>query len=269
MVNSIVSIRFISLSSSSRYGNAYLFEGPQGTRILIDCGVKLRRMEKILDELRVDPLSIQGIFLTHEHYDHIAALKLRIPLPQRYGIPVYATSHLWSVIKKTIGPLDSCLVRRVPRNATLRVGELSITSFGKPHDAVDPVSFLIRTNNVKAAVVTDLGWVPDSLIELLRGTEYLVFESNHDQEMELNSGRDDRLVQRVLGSNGHLSNHQAARALSKIINQDTRGIMLAHLSLDCNQPDLAQRIVGKELRVVNYQGFLTVAPGDGPSKWFP
>jgi phosphoribosyl 1,2-cyclic phosphodiesterase len=262
-----VSIRFISLSSSSQHGNAYLLEGPKGTRILIDCGIRLRRMEKILGELGIDPHTIQGIFLTHEHQDHTMSLKLRIPFPQRYGIPVYATPDFWSVIKKSIGCLDVNLCRRVPRSGILRVGEFYISSLVKPHDAVDPISYIVRTKNTQVGVVTDLGWVPDTLVEQLQGSEYLIFESNYDPEMEMNSGRDYHLVHRVMGNQGHLSNHQAGKALAQIVTRNTRGVLLAHLSLDCNRPELAQKVVSQELRTVNYNGFLKVAPGDGPSEW--
>jgi len=264
-----VSIRFVSLSSSSQHGNAYLIEGPQGDRILVDCGIRLRRMENILSQLGVDPRTIKGIFLTHEHQDHSMALKLRIPFPQRYGIPVYATTEFWGTIKKSMGCLDDNLSRRIPRSGTMRVGEFSISAFVKPHDAVDPISFSVRTKNTQVAVVTDLGWVPDYLVDYLQGSEYLIFESNHDPEMELNSGRDYHLVHRVLGNRGHLSNQQAAKALARIVSQNTRGVLLAHLSLDCNRPELAEQVVGQELQSVNYKGFLKVAPGDGPSAWFP
>lgn len=268
MDDSSVSVRFVSLCSSSRHGNAYLIEGPQGDRILIDCGVRLRRLEKILGDLQVDPQTIKGIFLTHEHHDHTQALRIKTPFPQRYGIPVYATGAFWGATKKSIGCLDRHLSRQIPRSGLLRVGEFTISPFVKPHDAVDPVSFLIRSKQTQVAVVTDLGCVPDPLINVLRGSEYLIFESNHDPELEINSGRDYHLVRRVLGSQGHLSNEQAGKALARIVNQHTRGILLAHLSLDCNRPDLAKEVVDHELRAVNYRGVLKVAPADRPSDWF-
>jgi phosphoribosyl 1,2-cyclic phosphodiesterase len=263
-----VSIRFVSLCSSSQYGNAYLIEGPQGDRILIDCGVRLRRLEKILSDLQVDPQTIKGIFLTHEHQDHTMALKIKTPFPQRYRIPVYATGEFWGATKNSIGCLDGHLSRRIPRSGNLRIGEFTILPFVKPHDAVDPVSFLIRSRQTQVGVVTDLGCVPDSLIDVLKGSEYLIFESNHDPELELNSGRDYHLVRRVLSNHGHLSNEQAGKALARIVNRHTRGVLLAHLSLDCNRPELAEQVVGRELRTVNYRGVLKVAPADRPSDWF-
>lgn len=264
-----MSIRFISLSSSSRFGNAYLVEGPGKVRILVDCGIRLRRMEALLCSLGIDPASIQAIFLTHEHGDHTAALKPKTPFPQKYGIPVYANRGLWQRLRREIGCLDPQLMRVMTDACPIEVGNLSVSAFAKPHDAVAPLGYIIRGGEEQLGVVTDLGNVTTQIVERLKGSEYLIFESNHDYEMERASDRPWSLIRRVLGDEGHLSNHQAAEALARVVNRQTRGIALAHLSLDCNTPELAEETVGKELKKTPYKGFLATLPADKASRWFP
>ena len=124
---------------------------PQGDRDFNRLRVRLRRLEIILCDLQVDPLTIKGIFLTHEHQYHTMALKIKTPFPQRYGITVYATGEFWGATKNSIGCLDGHLSRRIPRSGNLRVGEFMVSPFVKPHDAVDPV-FLIRSQQTQVGV---------------------------------------------------------------------------------------------------------------------
>lgn len=253
---------FRSLSSSSTHGNAYLAGGPDGTVILIDCGVRLRRLERFLRESNVEPAALSGIFLTHEHVDHVAALDLQRPFTERHGVPAYAPAKFWA---RWTGPPDRDLCRYIEHGQTLAVGSLRVTAFRKPHDTVDPVSYVIAAGDERLGVVTDLGHVPPRLIEALHGINYLIFESNHDRDLELNSGRDPRLIRRVLGDTGHLSNDQAGRALAAIAGRNTMAILLAHLSIDCNTPQLAHRTVTRHLSRCGYSGVLAVAPAGAPS----
>lgn len=262
-------LRFISLSSSSRYGNAYLVEGPGETRILIDCGIRIRRLESLLAAEGIEPSTIQAVFLTHEHTDHTAGLCARLPFPQKHGIPVYASRRLWLRLQRQIGRLDQQLQRVIPSCCTIRVGELSVSSFVKPHDAVEPLGYIIRTPEEQLGVLTDLGTVTPQITRQLRNSEYLIFESNHDVEMEVSSGRPWTLIRRVLSDRGHLSNQQAAEALARITAAATRGIALGHLSLDCNTPRLAEETVSRSLSATSFKGFLTSLPPDRPSRWFP
>ncbi len=260
------SFRFCSLSSSSVYGNSYFVETPGRVRLLIDCGVPIRRLERCLRELGISPSSITAVFITHNHSDHTAALDLRTPFPQKYGIPVYAPGGFWhSWIAR--GDLDVRLRRAITPGNTVDLGACTVTSFLKPHDCAEPVGYTVRCGERSLSVVTDLGCVPGPVADAVRDSEYLIFESNHDRDMELNSGRSRWLIYRVLSDTGHLSNEQAARALSGIVSGMTRLVLLSHLSIDCNRPRLALHAASAALSG-RCRAQIEVAPADRPSAMF-
>lgn len=264
IIRQVMRMRIMSLASSSVYGNAYLISSGS-TSVLIDCGVPIRRLEKNLLSLGVDPKSLAGVFISHEHSDHIRALQLKTPFPEKYDIPVFAPQEFWSAAVGIVG-LRQELRRSVEAGHSTMVGGLLVSAFGKSHDAVAPLGFRVTANDgTSAAVVTDLGEVTEDVVRGARGVDYLVFESNHDRQMELDSGRPYMLIRRVLGRFGHLSNDEAGAALSEIATERTRGIMLAHLSLDCNTPRLAIRTVASYLRRCCFSGLLTVAQAEGVS----
>ena len=257
-MTAVMIVRVISLASSSVYGNAYLVAwGP--TAVLIDCGVPLRRLEKNLHELGIDPRSISAVFISHEHSDHIKALQLKHPFPERHGIKVFAPKLFWYAAQG-IACLGSGLRCNLDAGVTTNVGALKVEAFSKSHDAIAPLGFRITApDGTSAAVVTDLGEVTADVMRGAFGCDYLVWESNHDHQMEISSGRPYSLIKRVLGSYGHLSNDQAGQALSNLVTERTKGVMLAHLSLDCNTPHLAVRTVAPYLRRSRFAGLLTVA----------
>jgi phosphoribosyl 1,2-cyclic phosphodiesterase len=255
-------LRHLSLSSSSTHGNAYLVLAP-ATRLLVDCGLSCRRLEAALTTLGVHPSSLDAVFLTHEHGDHTRALALRRPFADRYGIPVFAPPEFWWAWQQRGWRCQGAYP--VAPGTVTEIGELSVTCFAKPHDGVNPVGYLVSYRGQRLGIVTDLGEVPDGLVSLLSDADYLVFESNHDPQMEIESGRNWALVRRVLGPNGHLSNQQAGTALARIVGPSTRSVLLAHLSLDCNRPDLAFGTVAACLAGTAFKGRLAVAP---PSSTF-
>lgn len=260
-----LAFRVASLASSSQFGNAFLIEGPLGTRILVDCGVRLRRTLAALSALDVEPSSIDAIFLTHEHQDHVQALQIRVPFAQRYGIPVYAPPGVWAALAGRVGHLEPPLQRLVTTGKGIQVGELQVSSFVKPHDAAEPVGYMVGAGGARCCVVTDLGGVPEDMLRTLRGSEYFIFESNHDPGMQRASGRPHSLIARILGPEGHLSNEQAATALARLATKDTRLVMLAHLSTECNTPALAFTTTQRTLSKHAYGGELVVLPGGSPT----
>lgn len=266
-------ICFCSLASSSTHGNAYLVAvtggGRGGAALLVDCGTPLRRLEAALAERGVDAGRVAGLLLTHRHGDHTRAMRLKHPLPQRHGFPVFAPAGVWAEADGEFGPIEPALRQVIAPFAPFRVGPFRVTAFAKPHDARDAVGFIIEAAGERLAVVTDLGTVDDGLVRLLRGAHHLIFESNHDPELERRSGRPRYLIERILGDNGHLSNEQAGAALARIVGRSTRAVLLAHLSIDCNLPQLALRAVARHLQAANFAGVLAVAPPAGPSPWYP
>lgn len=259
-----LSLQFCSLSSSSEHGNSYLIRA-EGTYLLIDYGVRLRRMEKFLDQLGVKPGSIEAIFITHEHRDHTQAMHIKYPLHTRYNIRRIVTSP--RTLNK-LGCKNEPPFCPLPPGREVNVSGISVRGLSKPHDAAQPLAFHLSTETASLAVVTDLGCMTPGLLSSLKGCNYYIFESNHDMKMEMNSGRPPTLIDRVLGDRGHLSNHQAARALGQMVTEQTHEIMLAHLSLECNRPELAARVVKSHLAQRScWQGRVAVAPPDHVSPW--
>ena len=266
-------MRFCSLASSSKAGSAYLVEGGDGTRLLVDCGLGIRKLEARLWQTGVGPASLAGVLATHGHADHVAALRLRHPFTAKHRVPLYATGHLIHTLtyEDPQAPYSPRHCRHLGETHAVRagrpfkVGGLEVTAFRKPHDAPDPLGFLITDGEAQIAVLTDLGTVYGETVRLLRGSTFLVFESNHDVEMELRSGRPGHLIRRVLGNQGHLSNEQAGKALAGIVGPETKMILLAHLSDECNTPELAYGTVVRHLDQAGYGGGLGVAPLFGRS----
>lgn len=260
-------MRFCSLSSCSQFGNAYLVEGSDGTRLLVDAGVRIRKLEQYLAELEVPPASISAILMTHDHSDHVAALAVKNPFAVKHHIPVWATAGFWQAWDRGMERVPAAL-RRTVTGAPLQIGGLRVQPFAKPHDAPEPVSYLIQDGDTRLTVLTDLGHLPTGLHPLLAGCDHYILESNYDHQMEISSGRGYDLIHRVIGRYGHLSNDQAAEALAALAAPHTQTVLLAHLSLDCNTPELAYRTVADALSRASLQPHLAVAPPDRPSPWF-
>lgn len=247
-----MSLRFCSFASSSS-GNCYYIENSTGTAILIDAGVPLRRLERYLEKIGVNPQRLAGIFLTHAHHDHVASYLIKKPLATRYGLRTYASTGTWrELLGRGCGELNHDLCHRLEAGQHVQVEDLLITAHAKQHDAAGSLYFKVASPQECLAVVTDLGTYDENVLNNLRGCDYYIFEANHDVLMEQNSARPWPLKQRVLGPWGHLSNQQAADALARIAH-DAQGIWLAHLSEECNCPKLAHSVVDKALREAGFQ----------------
>jgi phosphoribosyl 1,2-cyclic phosphodiesterase len=243
----LMSLRFCSLGSSSS-GNSYYVETGNGTRILVDAGIHLRRLEQRLAVLGVEPASLHGVFLTHAHGDHVASYLIKRPFATRHGLHSYASTATWrELLAAGCGTLDHACCHRLEAGESVTLDDLTVLALAKPHDAGGALCYRISAREEELAVVTDLGHLPPELMLALQGCHYYIFEANHDEAMERQSARPWSLKRRVLGAHGHLSNDQAAEALIKLAKQ-ARGIWLAHLSEECNLPELAVRVVSERLR---------------------
>lgn len=242
-----MSLRFCSFSSSSS-GNCYFIQSSGGTSVLIDAGVPLRRLESNLASIGINPSDLGGIFLTHAHHDHVASYLIKKPFATRHGVCTYASTGTWrELLQRGCGELDHSACHRLEPSQTVRIGDLTITAHAKQHDAAGAVCFEVAASEERIAVVTDLGCYTEELLAALQGCHYYIFEANHDVQMEERSARPWSLKQRVLSPHGHLSNEQAARALIQLAGQ-AKGVWLAHLSEECNCPDLAHRVISDTLR---------------------
>ncbi len=259
-----ISVRYCSLASSSRYGNAYLVDSGQ-TRILVDHGIPLRRLRGHLERVGCDPRDISAVFITHEHGDHSRAIGSKPRDIFRADCLTYATGGTW----RALGLVPTSPSRR-PLGAgdpPVRVGDLEILAVPKSHDAREPVGFIVSGAGERLAVVTDLGRPTNALREHLADLNHYIIESNYDVDMEIHSARPRVLIDRVMGNRGHLSNRQAADLLATVAGPSTESILLAHLSLDCNRPHLASGAVLEAISSPGATPVLAVAPPDGPSPW--
>lgn len=239
-----VAVRFTILGSGSGGNCAYL--ETDETRILIDAGFSGRQIRQRLAQIGRTPESLNGILITHEHTDHIQGLTA---LCSKLQIPIYCNRLTKEAIEKQLEAKFDC--RIFGTGATFEVGGISVDSFSVPHDAQDPIGFLLRTPDANIGFLTDLGHATKLVIERVRTANVLVLETNHDLKLlQDDPKRPWSVKQRILGRHGHLSNEAAADAAEQIVSAELRHIYLGHLSRDCNRPELAFRVVSERLQTI-------------------
>ena len=237
-----MSLRVCVLGSGSS-GNC-TFIGCGSSAVLIDAGLSALQTSTRMEKIGASLSGVHGICVSHEHNDHTAGLRV---LNRRHGIPVYANSATAEALRR-----DDELARlawQVFSTGTMfPVGEFRIEPFTVPHDALDPVGFVVQANGTRVGVVTDMG-MPTTLIrEKLRSCHVIVLEANHDEDMLKRSKRPWSLIQRILGRQGHLCNDDAAKMLAEIAGPGLRHVFLAHISQQCNRGELALKTAEKTLR---------------------
>lgn len=237
-------VQLTILGSGSGGNCAYLEAGE--TRILIDAGFSLRQIRQRLATIGRSPENLTGVLVTHEHSDHIQGLAL---LSLKLRIPIYCNRLTQEAIHTEVQkPLE---YRLFGTGDTFDLGEVVVDTFSIPHDAQDPVGFLLKTAGGNVGWLTDLGHATRLVLERVRSANVLVLESNHDVKMLQDCPhRPWSLKQRILSRHGHLSNEAAAEAAEQLASADLRRIYLGHLSRECNRPDLAFSIVGERLQKI-------------------
>lgn len=229
-----MSIKFCSLSSGSS-GNCQYVE-TDNIRILIDAGFSGKKIEELLSSIDVCPTSIDYIFVTHEHLDHIKGVGV---LSRRYDIPIYANKNTWLAMDKKIGNIKEKNIKIFTTGKHFNINDISIQPINIFHDASEPVAYVIYYKNRKISILTDTGWVSDSIMDNIRASDLYLIESNHDLQMLKNGRYPWALKQRVMSSRGHLSNDDAGEVLGKVLKGKGETVLLGHLSKDNNIPDLA------------------------------
>lgn len=246
---------FCPLASGSK-GNAIYF-GTSRTRILIDAGISAAQIEKRLKEIDVDVKTIQAILVTHEHGDHIQGLAA---ISEKWKIPVFANAETAKGI--------CAALRARPRFKIFTTGEafefegLQIHPFSIPHDTMDPVAFAIRTEGLKIGFCTDLGYATSLVKKQLERCDYLYLEANHQPSMVHSSNRPMIYKQRVLSKQGHLSNGDSGQLLASIFHAGLKHVHLAHLSSECNTPEVALQVVGECFAAIHQTVALSIAYQD-------
>lgn len=226
-------MKYIVISSGSK-GNATLIS-EQETLILIDMGIPLKRLNEALGNINKSVMDIDAVLVTHAHTDHISGLKFFSPKK------IYAP----------INTLPGSLFNTLEFDKVYNFKDLTIEAVKVSHDANNPASYIIRGEKEKLVLITDTGIVPLVNIDKYKNPTYLLIESNHDVQLELQSNRSAKTKQRVLSEKGHLCNEESAFASSMIIGDKTKEITLLHLSQECNNETLA---MSSYTNVLNYKG---------------
>lgn len=230
-------LRFRSLASGSS-GNATLIEGSDGlhrTRVLVDCGLGLRQLIARLAVEGIGPADLDGIFITHEHGDHIGCAPM---LVARYGVPLWTSAG--TAQYAAFAGLESAL-NLVRDGQLFAIGGIQFHPFTVPHDAREPLQLRCTDGDRVLGLMTDIGHVTGHALAALAGCHALVLESNHDVELLAQSRYPDFLKRRVGGQHGHLSNVQAAAALGALHHDRLNTVVAAHLSERNNRPELVSR----------------------------
>lgn len=231
----------LTVLASGSSGNSLLVRG-ESTSILIDAGVSARQLETQLLAVGTPPENLSGILLTHEHGDHTRGLKV---LCSKKRIPVFTNPLTADSLRKSSIDTEWRLFNS---GSPFEIGELRIHPFSVPHDAADPVGFVVSTANTSLAILTDLGYATRQILHAVHGVHALVIETNHDETLLQNdTKRPWSVKQRILSRHGHLSNQAAAKLVAEIATENLRHILLAHLSEDCNTPDLARETIRQQL----------------------
>lgn len=248
------------LASGSSGNCAWVATG--STRLLVDAGLSFKETARRLAEIAESPERVQGILVTHEHSDHICGLAR---VARRLDVPVYAT-------RATACAVDwgeyAPKLEIFQAGTRLVIGDIEIDSFSIPHDAADPVGFCFRSQGVKIGLVTDLGYMPDSIRYQLRGTTALVLESNHDVEMLKVGPYPWSVKQRVMSRMGHLSNEMACEFLSAGLDSTTATLILAHLSEQNNHPAIVRMFADDALARRGLAPRLVIAQQRHPTEVF-
>lgn len=244
---------FCPLASGSK-GNC-IYVGTDQTKILIDAGISAKMLKLRLAEINVDLADIDAILITHEHTDHIQGLNT---LAYKYGIPIFANSETAKGIVEHFHETPKFKI--FSTGETFEFGDLEIHPFTIQHDTLDPVAFTIRLNNLKLGFCADLGFVTSLVRNHLQGCDYLYVEANHEPSMVHASPRPMVYKQRVLSRIGHLSNEACGQLLTEVAHEGLKHVHLAHLSSECNSPEVALNVIRNILAQKNIHVDMCIAP---------
>jgi len=235
----------LTVLASGSAGNCSLVQAG-GVNILVDAGLSGKRTVERLAGLGLGPGDIAAVLITHEHSDHVMGLPV---LAKRHHIPVHANHQTAAFLRTALGKYEGwCLFET---GSVIDFGPLQVESFPVPHDAYDPVGFVVRGLGKSLAFLTDLGYATRLVIDRVREVDLLLLEANYDpQLLQKDTKRPWSVKQRIMQRNGHLSNEAAAQVVEQVLTPRLRHLLLGHLSEDCNTPELAEAVVAAKLREV-------------------
>lgn len=233
---------FCSLYSGSS-GNSLLVE-TENTKILVDVGVSSKKIENALSNLDINPSSINGILITHEHSDHVQGLGT---FAKKYDLPIFANQKTLDSMPKQIEKISQNNIKKFIIEEKFEIGDMQIKPFSIPHDAANPCGFSIFKDNKKISIATDIGHMTNGILKNLEDSIFVLLESNYDPEVLKFSRYPYQLKSRISGPNGHLSNELAGKTINHLLNSGLQQAILGHLSKESNFPELAYKTVLDEI----------------------
>ena len=255
---------FCSLYSGSS-GNS-LFIETQNTKLLVDAGVSSKKIETALNDINVDPNTLDGILVTHEHTDHVQGLGT---LSKKFDLPVFVNQETLDAMPKQRDKIAEKNIKTFKVTDKFEIGDLEIKPFSIPHDAANPCGFNIWKDNKKISIATDIGHMTNPILKNLEESLFIMLEANYDPEVLRCSSYPFTLKSRIAGPTGHLPNEIAGKTISYLLKSGLKNAMLGHLSKESNFPELAYQTVMDELISNNYEENslqLSVASRDAHSK---
>lgn len=255
---------FCSLYSGSS-GNS-LFIETKNTKLLVDAGVSSKKIETALNDINVDPKSLDGILITHEHIDHVQGLGT---LSKKFDLPVFVNQETLDAMPKQRDKISDKNIKTFKVSDKFEIGDLKIKPFSIPHDAANPCGFNIWKDNKKISIATDIGHMTNPILKSLEESLFIMLEANYDPEILRCSSYPFTLKSRIAGPIGHLPNEMAGKTISHLLKYGLKNAMLGHLSKESNFPELAYQTVVDELISNNYNENtinLSVASRDTHSK---
>ena len=238
--------QFCSLYSGST-GNSSIVQSNK-TKILVDVGESAKKIAEALASINVDPFSIDAILITHEHSDHVKGLAV---FSKKYNVPVYANVETWNAMQKYKEKLNEENIKTFTFNK-FKIGDIEVNPFPIPHDAANPCGFNLFHDNKKMSIATDIGHMSKEIITNLSDSSFLLLEANYEPEILKCSSYPYMLKERIKGPNGHLSNSDAGKTISYLVDHGLNKVMLGHLSKENNFPELAYKTIVEELIEHNY-----------------
>lgn len=235
-------LRFASLASGSG-GNCLLAE-VGNTRVLIDCGLKLTETERRLERIGVAPAAINAILVTHEHGDHACGV---FDFAAAHGVAVYLTYGTLRAMREEGKVLEGVRVVHVDGRQSLAVGDVQVHPFTVPHDAREPVQYVVSDGASRLGVLTDIGAPTSHVAACLSRCDALVLECNHDLDMLWAGSYPKWLKQRIAGPFGHLHNGDSERLLAAVDRSRLKHVIAAHLSQQNNRPELARAALARAM----------------------
>ena len=244
----------VTILGSGSAGNCAVVESP-ACKLLIDGGLSARQIAHRLEAVNLCAEDLDGILVTHEHSDHVGGIGV---LCKRFDVPIYCNSLTAEAIRR--GNLERHQAWKLfTTGSDFMIGDIGIQTFSVPHDAVDPVGFVLQHGDSSLGILTDLGFPTKLAIERVRHVQTLLIETNHDEKLlHADTKRPWSVKQRIMSRHGHLSNESAAKILTEMLGNGLQRAILGHLSRDCNSPEIALQTVRSRLAEARAENIVEV-----------